>query len=250
MENIISLEKISERYAGEQEFALREVCLEIPRGTIFGLLGPNGSGKTTLISILSGLLPPTEGTATIAGKVLPQQVRQVKSLLGLVPQELALYPTLTLQENLQFFGSLYGLAGSKLKSRIEKCLRITGLEKAAHKQVKRFSGGMKHRANLLVGILHKPKILFLDEPTVNIDPQSRNVIFEILKTLQKTGTSMIYTTHYIKEAETLCDYVAIIDNGVIDISGNPGKLVAENPGCRNLGEVFLQLTGKELRDST
>lgn len=250
MKNIVSIEKLSKRYAGEQEFALREVCLEIPQGMFFGLLGPNGSGKTTLISILCGFLPSTEGTVNIDGKVLPKHVRHIKPLLGLVPQELALYPTLTLQENLQFFGSLYGLSGSKLKSRIEECLKITGLEKAAHKQIKRFSGGMKRRANLLVGLLHKPKILFLDEPTVSVDPQSRNVIFEILKDLHKAGTSMIYTTHYMEEAETLCDHVAIIDKGVIDISGEPGKLVAENKGCSNLGEVFLQLTGKELRDST
>lgn len=249
MQNIVSINNVSKRYAGEEEFALRHINLEIPSGMIFGLLGPNGSGKTTLISILCGFFSPTEGTVAINEHILSKNIRQVKPLLGLVPQELALYPTLTLLENLRFFGSLYGLSGSRLRSRIDHCLEITGLEKSARKKIKRFSGGMKHRANLLVGLLHEPKLLFLDEPTVNVDPQSRNVIFEILKDLRKSGTSMIYTTHYMEEAETLCDHVAIIDKGVIDISGNPRKLINETKGCRNLGEVFLQLTGKELRDS-
>ena len=250
MKNIVNIDKLSKRYAGEEEFALRDVCLDIPQGMFFGLLGPNGSGKTTLISILCGFFPPTQGTVTIDGKVLPKYMRHIKPLLGLVPQELALYPTLTLQENLRFFGRLYGLSERNLKSHIEDCLKITGLKKAAHKQVMHFSGGMKRRANLLVGLLHKPKILFLDEPTVNVDPQSRNVIFEILKDLHKAGTSLIYTTHYLEEAEALCDHVAIIDRGVINISGEPKKLIEAYKGCSNLGEVFLHLTGKELRDST
>jgi len=187
---------------------------------------------------------------SIDGKALPRDAYHIKQLLGLVPQELALYPTLTLQENLRFFGKLYGLSGGYLRSRIEECLKITGLEKATHKLLMNYSGGMKRRANLLLGLLHKPKILFLDEPTVNVDPQSRHVIFEILKDLHKAGTSLIYTTHYLEEAEALCDHVAIIDRGVINISGEPKKLIEAYKDCSNLGEVFLHLTGKELRDST
>lgn len=242
------IDNVTKMYASTKQLALKGISLTINRGDFFGLLGPNGSGKTTLISIICGLLPATNGRVIIDGKILPNQLAAIKPLLGHVPQELALYSNLTAKENLKFFGQLYGLTGKLLKQRVDECLEITCLKNFAKRRVGTFSGGMKRRANLVISLLHRPSILFLDEPTVNVDPQSRDVIFNIVKQLNQAGTTIILTTHYLEEAEELCNQVAIIDTGAVITVDSPKNLIANTPGCGNLGEVFLQLTGHQLRD--
>ncbi|MFH0758772.1 MAG: ABC transporter ATP-binding protein, partial [Bacteroidota bacterium] len=192
--------------------------------------------------------PPTRGEVTIDGLDIRSDHDRIKHIIGVVPQEVALYPTLTGLENLQFFGNMYGLKGKILKERIDEYLVRFGLEKFARKKVSNYSGGMKRRVNLIAGLLHKPKVLFLDEPTVGIDVQSRNVILEFLRELRETGTTIIYTSHYMEEAEKLCTRVAIIDSGKIIAVGNPRELVERNPEFKNLENLFLGLTGKGLRD--
>ncbi|NQV01747.1 MAG: ABC transporter ATP-binding protein, partial [Bacteroidia bacterium] len=196
-EPIIWIRDLTKYYKGSEEPAIDHISLDIRRDEIFGLLGPNGAGKTTTISILCGLFPPTEGEVTIDGMDIRSNHERIKHIIGIVPQDVALYPTLTGLENLQFFGNMYGLKGKALKERIDEYLIRFGLEKFARKQVSTYSGGMKRRVNLIAGLLHKPKILFLDEPTVGIDVQSRNVILEFLHKLQETGTTIIYTSHYM-----------------------------------------------------
>jgi ABC-2 type transport system ATP-binding protein len=245
---IIHIEKLTKRYPHAHEQALRGLDLSVRQGEFFGLLGPNGSGKTTTISILCGLIPLTSGHVTIAGHSIPGHLNAIKPLIGLVPQEIALYPNLTFKENLQFFGRLYGLGGMRLKQQIAECVEIAGLNSFANKMIKTYSGGMKRRANLAAGLLHQPSILFLDEPTVNVDPQSRNVIFDILQQINQAGTTIIYTTHYLEEAQQFCDRVAIMDQGHILCNDTPKNLIAKTPNCYDLGEVFLNLTGRHLRD--
>ncbi|MBE0648102.1 MAG: ABC transporter ATP-binding protein [Bacteroidales bacterium] len=247
-ESIIGIRNLTKYYKGTDTPAIDHISLEIFRNEIFGLLGPNGAGKTTTISILSGLFPPTSGEVTIDGLDIRSNHEKIKYIIGVVPQEVALYPTLTGLENLQFFGNMYGLKGLELRQRIDEYLIRFGLEKFARKKVEKYSGGMKRRVNLIAGLLHKPKVLFLDEPTVGIDVQSRNVILEFLRELQETGTTIIYTSHYMEEAERLCDRVAIIDTGKIIAIGNPKELVEKNPEFKNLENLFLGLTGKGLRD--
>jgi ABC-2 type transport system ATP-binding protein len=235
-------------YKGADEPALNGVRLNVPMGEIFGLLGPNGAGKTTTINILCGILHPSSGRVNIAGLSLQSHTEEIKRTIGVVPQDIALYPTLTARENLDFIGSMYGLKGKSLKGRIEECLEIFGLKKFANRQVQNYSGGMKRRLNLIAGIMHRPKILFLDEPTVGIDVQSRNVILDYLKKLNQEGTTIIYTSHYMEEAEQLCTSIAIIDLGRIIIEGRPMELIQQHPGTENLEHMFLQLTGRKLRD--
>jgi ABC-2 type transport system ATP-binding protein len=196
-----------------ERVAVQGVSFSIEEGEIFGLLGPNGAGKTTTLSILSTLLPPDEGEVTISGHDIVREAHQVKRLIGSVPQELALYPTLSAWDNLAFFGRIYGLQGATLKERITAVLMLVGLTDRATEAVQTFSGGMKRRLNIAAGLIHHPHILFLDEPTVGVDPQSRNFIFEHVERLNEEGMTIIYTTHYMEEAERLCDRVAIMDQG-------------------------------------
>ena len=215
---------------------------------MFGLLGPNGAGKTTTISILCGLYPPTSGKITIDGMPLNDNISSIKQIIGVVPQDIALYPTLTARENLEFYGAMYGLSGKNLKDAINNWLEKLGLTKAANKKIETFSGGMKRRFNLIASILHQPKILFLDEPTVGVDVQSRTVIIGQLKELNKQGTTIIYTSHHLEEAENFCTDIAIIDYGKILIQGSPKNLIAQNTNAKNLEDVFLNLTKRNLRD--
>ncbi len=235
------------RYPGSERPALDGLALKVRKGEIFGLLGPNGAGKTTTLSILSTLLRPQAGKVTIGNLDLVRDRRRVRRMIGLVPQEIALYPMLTARENLRFFGKLQGLGGVKLKSSIETVLAAVGLSRRADQKVDAFSGGMKRRANLAVGMLHNPRILFLDEPTVGIDAQSRQLIMERIEFLRDNGTTVIYTTHYMEEARRLCSRVAIMDRGHILTQGTVDELLAEAPGG-DLGDLFLNLTGKALRD--
>jgi ABC-2 type transport system ATP-binding protein len=246
---IIQIDKVTKTYKGSDSPALNNISLSIPGKEIFGLLGPNGAGKTTTIGILCGFLKKDSGAIHIGGWSIDKQPNEIRKIIGLVPQDIALYETLTPFENLRFLGNMQGMKGSKLKNRINECLALMGLEKNKNKLIRHFSGGMKRRLNLVAGILHEPKILFLDEPTVGVDVQSRNVILEHLKQLNKNGTTIIYTSHYLEEAEQLCSSVAIIDSGEIIIQGKPSELLDHNKGHLNLESIFLHLTGRKLRDN-
>ena len=245
---MIQIDQLSKKYKGADRYSVVDLSLNVDQGEIFGLLGPNGAGKTTLISMLSSLLKPTSGSFKIDGLDYKTNTNELKQRIGIVPQEYALYPTLTAYENLKYFGSMYGLRGKTFTDDINEQLQLLGLTDFAHKKVKTFSGGMKRRVNLIASILHRPKILFLDEPTVGVDVQSRNVIVEHLKQLNTQGTTIIYTSHHLNEAEQLCDRVAIIDNGSIVCKGKPIDLIKQYKEAKHLEDVFLLVTGKELRD--
>jgi ABC-2 type transport system ATP-binding protein len=248
-EPIIRIENVSKSYKGSDSPALNNISLSIPANEIFGLLGPNGAGKTTTINILCGFLKKDSGFIQFNGWSLDKNPDEIRKIIGLVPQDIALYESLTPLENLRFLGNMYGLKGEKLTSRINDCLALMGLDKNKNRLIKTFSGGMKRRLNLIAGILHEPKILFLDEPTVGVDVQSRNVILDHLKQLNKAGTTIIYTSHYMEEAEQLCSSVAIIDLGEIIMQGKPSELVNQQTGHSNLESIYLHLTGRKLRDN-
>ncbi len=258
--------------------AVDQVSFRVERGSIVGLLGPNGAGKTTTVSIVCGLLPPDAGEVRVGGRLLAADTDPAKGQLGLVPQELALYEELTADDNLRFFGALQGMAGPRLASRLDDVLRLTGLLERRRDRVRIYSGGMKRRLNLAAGLLHDPQVLLLDEPTVGVDPQSRHAIFASLEALRDAGKAILYTTHYMEEAERLCDRIVIVDRGKVVAEGTPdelGALVPQEsgpepdeetraalallrargiavPGARGerprLETVFLQLTGHALRD--
>ncbi|WP_025667398.1 ABC transporter ATP-binding protein [Aquimarina megaterium] len=244
---MIKIEQLSKKYKGADAYSVSDLDLFIDEKEIFGLLGPNGAGKTTLISLLCSLIKPTSGSFTIDGLTY-KNPNQLKQLIGIVPQEYALYPSLTANENLKYFGSMYGLKGQLLKSKISQAIETLGLSKFANKKVNTFSGGMKRRINLIASILHEPKVLFLDEPTVGVDVQSKNVIIKYLQLLNKKGTTIIYTSHHLNEAEDFCTKVAIIDHGKIISQGQPQELISNQENANNLEDVFLALTGKALRD--
>src|SRR5512135_2304851 len=207
--------------------AVKGISFEIQEGEIFSLLGPNGAGKTTTISVLSTLYTPTGGEATIGGFSVAGNPMAVRNLIGVVPQELALYEDLTARENLIFWGQMYGLSGKALQSRIDEVLEQIGLTDKAKNRVKTYSGGMKRRVNIGVGLLHKPRLLFMDEPTVGIDPQSRRAILDSVKDLNKQGMTVLYTTHYMEEAEELSDRVGIIDHGELIALGTQKELTQQ-----------------------
>jgi ABC-2 type transport system ATP-binding protein len=231
---MIKVENLKKRYGGI--VALDDVSFEVKKGETFGLLGPNGAGKTTTINILCGLARLDQGTVSLDGKTDPT-LPEVRLALGVVPQTLALYEELSAQENLRFFGRIYGLSGRKLKERIRNCLEIAGLSQRSKERISKYSGGMKRRLNMVCSLLHEPPILLLDEPTVGVDPQSRNLIFDTIEEWKKQGRTIIYTTHYMEEAERLCDRVAILDHGkildldsvanLIDRHGGPSHIEAE-----------------------
>lgn len=248
MSTIIQIQSLSKKYKDADAFSLDDLTLNINEGDIFGLLGPNGAGKTTLISMLCGLIQPTSGSFSINHLTFAKNATQLKKTIGVVPQEYALYPTLTARENLMYFGSMYGLKGKKLQDQVTDSLDLLGLLKFADKRIETFSGGMKRRVNLIAGILHNPKVLFLDEPTVGVDVQSKNAIIDYLKALNSKGTTIIYTSHHLSEAQDFCTDIAIIDRGKIYAEGTPAALISKTPNARNLEDVFIALTGKELRD--
>jgi ABC-2 type transport system ATP-binding protein len=237
-------------YAYGSRQAVRDVSFHIRRGEIFGLLGPNGAGKTTTIACLCGILGNWKGTISFDGRPFAPARRVAdRRYLGVVPQELAVYETLTARENLRFFGRLSGLAGDALERAVDEALEIAGLKERADDLVSVYSGGMKRRLNLVAAQLHKPDLLLLDEPTTGVDPQSRNHIFEALLGLKAAGCTLIYTTHYMEEAQRLCHEIAIINEGRVAATGTPEQLAhsAGIPGA-GLEDVFLKLTGRSLRD--
>jgi ABC-2 type transport system ATP-binding protein len=266
--------------------AVDGLSLEVQPGEVLGLLGPNGAGKTTTINMALGQLRPDSGSVDVAGRGSPTRA-EVRRLIGLAPQDLALYDELTAEANLRFFGQLYDLRGRALAARVDELLEFVGLTERRKSRVGTFSGGMQRRLNLAVGLLHRPALILLDEATVGVDPQSRNAIFELVQALQADGATIIYTTHYMEEAQRLCDRVAIIDHGkllaldtvdgLIREHGGPGHIVIERAEDTqrvetrdpkptllaaledpqvlsvrverpDLESVFLQLTGRRLRD--
>lgn len=243
----ISAASLSKQYRNSDQPALNGFNLEVRQGEFFGLLGPNGAGKTTVISILTGLIPPDSGTVRVLGMSFGENRNDIKRILGLVPQDVGLYDKLTAGENLLFFGKLFGIKGAELKEKIRQGLEFAGLAEYAARPVFTFSYGMKRRLNLAVGLLNDPRVLVLDEPCVGIDVQSRHLIHGQLKELNRRGTTILYTTHYMEEAQELCGRITIIDNGRIVEQGAPPALLRQS-GMANLEELFLSLTGKELRD--
>ena len=205
--------------------AVQGVTFAVQEGEIFSLLGPNGAGKTTTISMLCCLLRPDAGDARVLGHSIRSDANGVKAVLGVVPQELALYEDLTARENLTFWGKMYGLRGPGLKQRVEEVLRLIGLEERAGERVGKYSGGMKRRVNIGVALLHKPRVIFMDEPTVGIDPQSRRNILDIVVQLKNQGMTVLYTTHYMEEAQELSDHIAIMDHGKLIAGGTHEELV-------------------------
>jgi ABC-2 type transport system ATP-binding protein len=228
MTAVLSLRGLGKDYGTRT--AVGAVDLEVLRGECLGLLGPNGAGKTTTISMACGVVTPSRGTVAIGGVDLARSPYAAKAKLGLVPQELAIYEELSATQNLRYFGALYGLAGARLAGRIAWALDVVGLRDRAVEQVKRYSGGMKRRLNLAAGLLHEPELLILDEPTVGVDPQSRNHIFESIRALRGMGMTVIYTSHYMEEIEALCDRVAIMDGGAIAATGSVAELIAAHAG--------------------
>ena len=225
MSVILEAEKLVKKYG--ENVAVKGISFTMQEGEVFGLLGPNGAGKSTTISMLTCLFPPTEGSIRIYGHDVIKEANQVKRLIGIVPQDLALYPTLNARDNLTFYGQMFGLGGADLKQRVETVLQYVSMTDRAKDAVKTYSGGMKRRINLAVGLIHSPRILFLDEPTVGVDPQSRNHIFESVERLNREqGMSVLYTSHYMEEVERLCHRVAIVDRGQIIAMDTPKNLVA------------------------
>ncbi|MBI3511822.1 MAG: ABC transporter ATP-binding protein [Bacteroidetes bacterium] len=206
------------------QVALNGISFSIADGEFYGLLGPNGAGKTTTISIISTILDPDSGTIMINGMPLDKNKTACKKIIGVVPQEIALYDKLTALQNLEFWGSLYDVEKNLLNKRIDETLELLGLSDRKNDKVKDYSGGMKRRINIASALLHEPKILFMDEPTVGIDPQSRNLIFEVVEKLHKRGMTIVYTTHYMEEAERFCDRIGIIDKGEIIVQGTLKEL--------------------------
>ncbi|RKZ12953.1 export ABC transporter ATP-binding protein [bacterium] len=224
--------------------AVDRVSFSLEPGEIFGLLGPNGAGKTTTISMIAGLLPPDAGKVRVDGLDLGQKPTEVKRRLGVVPQEIALYEDLTGKENLDFWGGIYGLSGRTLNARRDELLELVGLADRARDRVREYSGGMKRRLNLALGLVHKPRLVLLDEPTAGIDPQARLNILEVVRELASGGTSVLYTTHYLEEAEALCDRLAIMDHGSTLAQGSVAELK------RELGDgSVITLTGIDRLDT-
>jgi ABC-2 type transport system ATP-binding protein len=232
---VIKAENLKKRYGNV--VAVDDVSFEVSKAETFGLLGPNGAGKTTTIKLLCGLVKADSGIVSLDGRTDPT-LMDVRKSLGVVPQALAIYEELSALDNLNFFGRIYGLRGQKLKERVKDCLEIAGLTQRGKDRVSKFSGGMKRRLNMACSLLHEPPILLLDEPTVGVDPQSRNLIFDTIESWKKQGRTIIYTTHYMEEAERLCDRVAIMDHGrILDID-SVGNLIKKHGGPSHIEAEF------------
>ncbi len=241
----IVIDNLTKRF--EDVTAVDGLSLEVENGELYGLLGPNGAGKTTTIDILSGLLEPTSGSVSVGGYDVQKEPEKVKELIGVCPQDAAVYPYLTGRENVELFGNLHAMPKDKLKRNTEELLGKMGLLEDAKRRVGKYSGGMKRRINLIMALVHDPKIAFLDEPTVAMDPQSRHAVWDFIRELKKENKTVILTTHYMEEAEELCDRVGIIDHGKLIALGAPKQLIDKFEE-KNLEDVFIQLTGRRIRE--
>ena len=249
METILRTIDLTKKY--DNKVVVDNLNIEIKKGEIFGLLGPNGAGKSTTMNMICDIVRPTLGSIEFMGKDFRKNRKELISKVGYIPQELAIHGNLKAWENVELFTSLYGIKGAELKKAIDESLDYVGLLDRKNDYAKKFSGGMKRRLNIACAIGHHPDLLIFDEPTVGIDPQSRNFILDKIKESNKNGATVIYTSHYMEEVEAICTKIAIMDNGKIIASGTSEelkKLVAEDPDSITLEEVFLTLTGKKLRD--
>ena len=239
---------LTKRFDGR--VAVDDVSLEVAAGECYGLLGPNGAGKTTTIAMVCGLLAADAGEVRVDGHRIDPRAVAARAAIGYVPQEVALYPYLTARENLRFFGRLYGLRGRELHARVDDALEVVALTDRAGDRIETYSGGMKRRANIAAGLLHRPELLVFDEPTVGVDPQSRNAILETVGALTSEGLAVLYASHYMEEVERLCDRVGILDRGRLVAEGTRPELaeLAAAAAGADLETVFLQLTGRALRD--
>jgi ABC-2 type transport system ATP-binding protein len=249
-ETVLKLEGLTKKY--DNKPVVDHISLEIKKGEIFGLLGPNGAGKSTTMNMVCSLVKPTVGKVELFGHDTKTEMNKVKSKIGYIPQELAIHGNLKAWENVELFTSLYGIKGEQLKQAVTRSLEFVGLEDKRNGFAKTFSGGMKRRLNIACAIGHNPELLIFDEPTVGIDPQSRNFILEKIKYVNKQGATVIYTSHYMEEIEAICTRIAIMDNGKIIAIGTKEELVemvtSDKDSNMTLEEVFLTLTGKKLRD--
>lgn len=247
MESAIQIQSLNFKYAENSGVVFKNFNLDIAVGERFGLLGPNGAGKTTLMNLMTGVLQLKDGSIQLLGKNIGSD-KQVKTLFGFVPQFHSFYQELSPAENLEFFGAWSGLKGKEIKERTKELLEVLGLSNVADKPVSKFSGGMKNRVNLAIGVIHRPRILFLDEPTTGVDVQTRHAIIAYLKELNEAGTTLIYTSHHLSEAESLCTKVALIDEGKIIVKNDLKTLLNEHKQ-NGLEGLFLELTGKNYRDA-
>lgn len=241
----IILDHLTKKY--EDVTAVEDLSLQIEKDELFGLLGPNGAGKTTTINVLCGLIKPTSGIVKVGGFEAQRETSKVKELIGVCPQETAIYPYLTGAENVELFGNLHGMTKENIRTRRNMLLEKLGLTQEAKRKTEKYSGGMKRRLSLILALIHDPQIAFLDEPTVAMDPQSRHAVWDFIKELKKEGKTIILTTHYMEEAENLCDRVGIIDHGKLIALGIPKDLILKEK-VRNLEEVFINLTGRRIRE--
>lgn len=245
----IEIDNLTKTYKGRKSPTLKGLSLNIPYGSLFGLLAPNGAGKTTTISAICGLRKFESGSIHVRGISVKKDMHKIKSIIGLVPQDIALFPTLTAYENLMIIGGIYDIHKQQLKMKIEELLQLFDLSSSKDTIISHYSGGMKRRLNLIAGMLHDPEILILDEPTVGVDAQSRKLILDKLKEINNSGTTILFISHYLEEAEEICDEVALMDNGQIICQGSPKELVDCDCKCKNLESLYLSLTGKQMRDN-
>ena len=250
-ENTIAIEvnDLRKIYSGKKTIkdvkAVDGISFGVKRGELFGLLGPNGAGKTTTINILCGLIKPTEGSASVGGYDVRKNLAKVKELISICPQEAAVFPFLTGRENIEYFGNMHLMSKERINERANELLKLIGLLDASERKAKGYSGGMLRQLNLIVALINEPRILFLDEPTVGMDPRVRRTTWDFINSLKSQDRTIILTTHYIEEAEALCDRVAIIDYGRLVALDAPKKLMEEHQ-VKNLEEVFLKITGRRI----
>lgn len=248
MSSAVIFDAVAKQYKGATTPAVNGLNFDIGIGEIYGLLGPNGAGKSTSVMMLCGLITPTAGSIHILGKNVKTDAAEIRNIIGVAPQEIALFPTLTAQENLAYFGRMYGLKNTFLKNKINELASAFGLTEKMHNSVATFSGGMKRRLNLMAALLHEPKLLVLDEPTVGVDVQSRTMIMNYLTQLNKSGVTILYSSHLMEEAERFCTRFGFIDEGKMVLEGTNESLKKSYPNCANLEALFLELTGKHVRD--
>lgn len=247
MSSAIHIENLSFGYKGNTQKVISGVNLQVEQGNRFGIFGPNGAGKTTLMNLMTGLLPYTDGSVQLLGHEVRKNKKLINTLFGFVPQDFSFYHELSPVENMEFFGAWAGLGKKQIQQRTDDLLNIMSLQEVRNKPVNKFSGGMKRRVNLAIAVMHEPRILFLDEPTVGVDVQTRHAIIHYLKALNEKGTTLVYTSHQLKEAEDLCNKIALIDEGKIIANNTLSGLLKEHRQ-EGLEGLFLALTGREYRD--
>lgn len=243
----IQINNLSFSYKGSMQRGIQHLHLQVKQGDRFGIFGPNGAGKTTLMNLMTGLLPYASGSVQLMGYEVKENRKKVNTLFGFVPQDFAFYHELSPRENMEFFGSWAGLVKKQIDKRIEELLNILQLQDVRNKPVNQFSGGMKRRVNIAIAVMHEPPVLFLDEPTVGVDVQTRFAIIEYLKILNDKGTTLVYTSHQLKEAEELCNQIMLIDKGKTIAAGSLSELLLEHRQG-GLEGLFLHLTGRAYRD--